>query len=149
MDSNFIDFTLTRPWRDGGRDAIGRYAIHSGGKVNYPLIIDCALEAKCYGLNKGVGVREMSRLISRIRYRQFGIMVTTGYVDNQAYSEVVDDGHPILIVTASDIAGVLRNNAINSTHVEEWLASVDSDSTKKRLAAYYNKMQELQTTIRS
>lgn len=118
MDSNFIDFTLTRPWRDGGRDAIGRYAIHSGGKVNYPLIIDCALEAKCYGLNKGVGVREMSRLISRIRYRQFGIMITTGYVDKQAYSEVVDDGHPILIVTASDIAGVLRNNAINSTNVE-------------------------------
>ena len=76
-------------------------------------------------------------------------MVTTGYVDNQAYSEVVDDGHPILIVTASDIAGVLRNNAINSTNVEEWLASVDSDSTKKRLAIYYNKMQELQTTIRS
>ncbi len=55
----------------------------------------------------------------------------------------------ILIVTASDIAGVLRNNAINSTNVEEWLASVDSDSTKKRLAVYYNKMQELQTTIRS
>lgn len=55
----------------------------------------------------------------------------------------------ILIVTASDISGVLRNNAINSTNVEEWLASVDSDSTKKRLAAYYNKMQELQTTIRS
>lgn len=39
----------------------------------------------------------------------------------------------ILIVTASDIAGVLRNNAINSTNVEEWLASVDSDSTKKNV----------------
>lgn len=55
----------------------------------------------------------------------------------------------IFEVTASDIAGVLRNNAINSTNVEEWLASVDSDSTKKRLATYYNKMRELQTTIRS
>ncbi len=50
----------------------------------------------------------MSRLISRIRYRQFGIMITTSYVDKQAYQEVVDDGHPILIVTATDIAGILR-----------------------------------------
>ena len=75
----------------------------------------------------------MSRLISRIRHRQFGIMITTGYVDNQAYSEVVEDGHPILIVTASDIVGVLRNNAINSSNIEEWLCSVDSESTKQRL----------------
>ena len=149
MDSNFIDFSLTRPWRDGGRDAIGRYSINTGGKVNYPLIIDCALEAKCYGTNKGVGVREMSRLISRIRYRQFGIMVTTGYVDNQAYSEVVDDGHPILIVTASDIAGVLRNNAINSSNVEEWLQSIDSDNTKARLKVYYDRLSDYNQLLRS
>lgn len=142
MDSNFIDFSLTRPWRDGGRDAIGRYSINTGGKVNHPLVIDCALEAKCYGINKGVGVREMSRLISRIRYRQFGIMITTGYVDNQAYSEVVDDGHPILIVTASDIAAILRNNTINSSNIEEWLQSIDSDSTKERLKAYYNRLND-------
>ena len=142
MDSNFVDFSLTRPWRDGGRDAIGYYAIHSGGKVNYPLKIDCALEAKCYGEKNGVGVREMSRLISRIRYRQFGIMVTTSYVDAQAYGEVVEDGHPILIVTASDIAGVLRKNAINSANIEEWLCSIDSQNTRERLLVYYNKFQE-------
>lgn len=69
MDSNFVEFSLTRPWRDGGRDAIGRYSIKAGSKVNYHLMIDCALEAKCYGVNRGVGVREISRLISRIRYR--------------------------------------------------------------------------------
>jgi hypothetical protein len=33
------------------------------------------------------GVREMSRLISRLRHRQFGVLVTTSYVDNQAYRE--------------------------------------------------------------
>lgn len=87
-------------------------------------------------------MREMSRLISRIRYRQFGIMITTGYVDNQAYSEVVDDGHPILIVTASDIAAILRNNTINSSNIEEWLQSIDSDSTKERLKAYYNRLND-------
>ena len=97
MDSNFIDFSLTRPWRDGGRDAIGYYAIATGGKTNRPLKIDCALEAKCYAETNGVGVKNMSRLISRIRYRQFGIMVTTSYVDSQAYREVIEDGHPILV----------------------------------------------------
>lgn len=126
MDPNFTSFALTRPWRDGGRDAIGYYSIKTGGKVNHPLKIDCALEAKCYGEDNGVGVRQMSRLISRIRYRQFGVMVTTSYVDKQAYEEVVEDGHPILIVTASDIAQVLRRSAITMANVDDWLDTVDS-----------------------
>ena len=140
MDQNFVDFSLTRPWRDGGRDAIGRYSIHTGGNVNHPLIVDCALEAKCYGIRKGVGVREMSRLISRIRYRQFGIMITTGFVDTQAYSEVIEDGHPILIVTASDIAGILRRNSITLSNIEYWLNSIDSDFTKERLQINQEKL---------
>lgn len=143
MDSNFIDFTLTRPWQDGGRDAVGHYSISTGGKANYPLKIDCALEAKCYAENHAVGVREMSRLISRIRYRQFGILITTSCVDNQAYKEVVEDGHPILIVTASDIAGILRNNAINSTNIEQWVKSVEE--TRDRLQVYYQKIQEMKS----
>ena len=142
MDSNFVDFTLTRPWRDGGRDAVGHYVISTGGKANYPLKIDCALEAKCYGESHAVGVREMSRLISRIRYRQFGIMITTSCVDNQAYGEVVEDGHPILIVTASDIAGILRNNAINSTNIDQWVKSIDG--SRKRLETYYKKIHGVQ-----
>lgn len=124
MDNRFVAFDLTRPWRDGGRDALGYYAIGSGGKANRPLRIDCALEAKCYGIKNSVGVRQMSRLISRIRYRQFGIIVTTSYVDSQAYKEVVEDGHPILIVTASDIGTILRNNAITSENISSWLSSL-------------------------
>ena len=84
----------------------------------------------------------MSRLISRIRYRQFGIMITTSYVEKQAYQEVVEDGHPILIVTASDIAGVLRKNAINSSNVEEWLQSIDRRD--ERLLEYYKRLNEVQ-----
>lgn len=132
MDNNFSDFVLTRPWRDGGRDALGHYLIKPSGVSNYPLRIDCALEAKCYDENNGVGVRQMSRLISRIRYRQFGIMLTTSYVNKQAYSEVIEDGHPILIVTACDIAGILRNNAISSAaDTIEWLEFVDAEQSWK------------------
>ena len=141
MDRNFVDFSLTRPWRDGGRDAIGFYSISSGGKANYPLKIDCALEAKCYSPDTAVHVRQMSRLISRIRYRQFGIMVTTSYVDKQAYSEVVEDGHPILIITASDIASILRNNAINTSNIDAWLNTIDSST--HRLESYYNLLSSI------
>lgn len=136
MDSNFIDFNLTKPWRDGGRDAMGYYSIKQGGNANYPLKIDCALEAKCYGENNSVGVRQMSRLISRIRYRQFGIMLTTSYVDRQAYGEVVEDGHPILIVTASDIAGILRHNSITRDNILDYLESVDESNPYNKSVRY-------------
>ena len=96
---------------------------------NHPLEIDCALEAKCYDINNAVGVRQMSRLISRIRYRQFGILITTSYVDQQAYKEVVEDGHPILIVTASDIASILRRNSIDNTNINNWLTYIDKGYT--------------------
>lgn len=142
LDKKFQDFELTRPWRDGGRDALGYYVIGSGGKANYSLRIDCALEAKCYAERNPVGVREMSRLISRIRYRQFGVMITTSYVNNQAYKEVIEDGHPILIMTASDIAYVLRRSDITSSNIDEWLIGLDEVETRRRerFLAYVNEV---------
>lgn len=143
MDDKFQDFSLTRPWRDGGRDALGYYVISSGSKANYPLRIDCAMEAKCYSENNSVGVRQMSRLISRIKYRQFGVMMTTSFVDKQAYQEVLEDGHPILIVSASDIAHILRRNSLTSSNIYDWLdnlAENDDASRKARRLQAYNKM---------
>ena len=72
----------------------------------------------------------MSRLISRIRYRQFGVLVTTSYVHEQAYKEIMEDGHPILVVSATDIAGILRKNAITSNNIAEWLVSLDEADTR-------------------
>lgn len=146
MDERFQDFSLTRPWRDGGRDALGYYVIGNGSKANYPLRIDCALEAKCYSKNNSVGVREMSRLISRIRYRQFGIMMTTSYVHKQAYEEVLEDGHPILIVSASDIAQILRKNSITSSNMNEWLEVLDQADNRKmlqRMSMYNEAMSQI------
>ena len=122
MDPNFVLFDLTRPWRDGGRDAIGKYRI---GTCANPLTIDFALEAKCYLNNSSVGVRQMSRLISRIKYRQFGIMVTTSYIDKQAYSEVTEDGHPILVLCGKDIAHILRSNGIVGNTLQNWLKAIE------------------------
>ena len=119
MDANFVSFILTRPSRDGGRDAIGEYRIGSEASA---ILVEFALEAKCYGLNNSVGVRELSRLISRLRHRQFGVMVTTSFVNTQAYKEIKEDSHPIIVVAATDIVQILRRAELNSLDlVAAWL----------------------------
>jgi AspBHI-like restriction endonuclease/restriction endonuclease len=110
---------LTRPTKDGGRDAVGQLRI---GRGPTSIVVDFALEAKCYSLANGVGVREMSRLISRLRHRQFGVLVTTSYVDLQTYQEIKEDGHPIVIISAADICGLLKDNGMdNPPAVKLWL----------------------------
>lgn len=117
---------LTRPWRDGGRDGIGRLRL---GKGPASIVVDFALEAKCYGPKNSVGVRELSRLISRIKHREFGVLVTTSYVDKQAYQEVTDDGHPVILTTARDIVGLLRSAGVQTTEqVAAWLDGISSGS---------------------
>ena len=110
---------LTRPSRDGGRDAIGQLRIGNGPGA---LLVDFALEAKCYSPANGVGVREMSRLISRLRHRQFGVLVTTSYVDIQAYREIKEDQHPIIVLAGTDITELLKNNGYaNPDAIQAWL----------------------------
>jgi len=66
----------------------------------------------------------MSRLISRLRYRQIGVLVTTSYVGPQAYHEVREDGHPIVILTGIDIVSILRRCGISTPDgVRRWLDS--------------------------
>jgi len=111
---------ITRGSVDGGRDAIGRYRL---GLENDPVYADFALEAKCYAppLNgqqpNTVGVREVSRLISRIRHRQFGVLVTTSVVARQAYQEVREDEHPIIFISGKDIAETLITNGYNTSQM--------------------------------
>lgn len=104
-DGNVQNVDVTRPSRDGGRDAVGMYAV---GPATDPVQITFALEAKCYepGRNS-VGVKEVSRLISRIKHRDFGVLVTTSHVGDQIYREVREDQHPIVFVTGRDIIGIL------------------------------------------
>jgi AspBHI-like restriction endonuclease/restriction endonuclease len=110
---------LTRPWRDGGRDAIGTYLL---GPAADRLRVEFALEAKCYLPSNAVGVREMSRLISRLRFRQFGVFVTTSYFNDQVYQEVRKDQHPVALVCGRDLVELLRSNGLTTAAVvERWL----------------------------
>lgn len=120
MVPDIADLDVTRPSRDGGRDAIGQLRVGTGPSG---ILIDFALEAKCYTPPTAVGVKDMSRLISRLRYRQFGVIVTTSCVDLQAYKEIKEDGHPILIISAQDIVDLLRRNGRGSPDaVRAWLS---------------------------
>jgi hypothetical protein len=116
-DSRVIVDEITRGTIDGGRDAIGRYLLGLGED---PVYAEFSLEAKCYRpqLNgeapNTVGVREVSRLISRIRHRQFGVLVTTSLVARQAYEEVREDRHPIIFISGRDIAEILIKHGYNS-----------------------------------
>jgi hypothetical protein len=110
---------ITRQSRDGGRDAIGLYAL---GPSSDRVKIDFALEAKCYGPNNAIGVREMARLISRLRHRQFGVLVTTSYVQRQAYEEVRGDGHPIVILAGRDLVEIIKvAGPTTPTTLRRWL----------------------------
>lgn len=114
---------LTKPWRDGGRDAIGTYRMGLGASS---IEIEFALEAKCNDANNGVGVRQLSRLISRLRHRQFGILVTTSYLADQAYNEVKADQHPVVIVSGIDIVNTLKERVGPLEQIQYWLESLKS-----------------------
>ncbi len=122
MDKNIVSYDLTRPSRDGGRDAVGEYRI--GLEDANSINLDFALEAKLYRSENSVGVKETSRLISRIKPRQFGIFVTTSYIGLQAYQEMIEDQHPIILICAIDIVRILkRSGYATRKSVESWLLS--------------------------
>ena len=120
MDPNVVGLDVTRASRDGGRDAVGRYRI---GQPQNCVTVDFAMEAKCYKPTSGLGVEVMSRLISRLRHRQFGMLVTTSYLGDQPYKEIVEDEHPIVVCSGGDLADLLisRRDLASAAAVKAWL----------------------------
>lgn len=125
LDARVLVNEITRASMDGGRDAVGRYSLGLGID---PVYLEFSLEAKCYRppINgwqpTTIGVKEVSRLISRIRHREFGVLVTTSVVARQAYQEVRDDRHPIIFVSGKDIAEILVTNGFNTeSRVQDFL----------------------------
>ena len=107
------DFSVTQSSRDGGRDVIGKYKI---GTNNSSYKFSYHLEAKRFKPDEkhGIGVKFTSRLISRIKYREFGVFVTTSYIAEQAFEEIIEDNHPIIFITGRDIVEILIKSGINS-----------------------------------
>lgn len=124
--ANVVSIDFTPPRRDGGRDALGKYNIGSG---RASVLVDFAIEAKCYAPDNPVGVSGLSRLISRLRHRQFGVLVTTSYLHKQAYEEIIDDSHPIVVISGRDIVEILHRQGIASQDaLVRWLQSLSTHS---------------------
>lgn len=114
-----VEYELTRRFRDGGRDATGWMLL---GPASDHIRVSFALEAKHYAEGNSVGVRETARLISRIKHREFGVFVTTSAVGKQAYQEIRDDGHPIVVISGRDICEILAQNGITTAQsCDGWL----------------------------
>lgn len=114
-----ITFVATRPSVDGGRDAFGWYYL---GPEADRIRLEWSLEAKLYAPANGVGVAETSRLISRLRHREFGVFVTTSYVSRQAYEELRGDQHPVVVICGRDIAELLKTHGYGTAAaVRAWL----------------------------
>jgi hypothetical protein len=115
-----VTYIATRRSSDGGRDAYGWY--HVGPETDR-IRLEWSLEAKLYAPGNGVGVKETSRLISRIRHREFGVLVTTSYVSRQAYDELRGDRQPVVVICARDIAELLKSRGYGTVAaVKKWLA---------------------------
>lgn len=122
-DPKIIDLELTPPSRDGGRDGIGIYRL--GTDFSY-IKVEFSMEAKCYDPQNSNGVHLTSRLISRLKHRQFGYFVTTSFVSAQAYNEIIEDNHPVIIFAGRDIARILIEHGYNSeSKVLSWLELID------------------------
>ena len=101
MDNSVVQMETTRPFKDGGIDAEGQYRIFkiAGNSIN----VEFYMQAKCYSMSHSVTTKDVSRLVARIKNRQFGVMATTSYVAKQAYDEILEDGHPIVLINGKDI----------------------------------------------
>lgn len=116
-----VNFVATRRSVDGGRDAYGWYYL---GPDSDRIRLEWSLEAKLYAPGNGAGVKETSRLISRLRHREFGVFVTTGYVGKQAYEEIRGDEQPIVVICGRDIADLLKQHGHSTpAAVNTWLST--------------------------
>ena len=116
-----VTFVATRRWADGGRDAYGWYLM---GPIQDRIKLEWSMEAKLYAPGNGAGVKETSRLISRLRHREFGVFVTTSYVSKQAYEELRGDQHPVVVIAAQDIVALLRKHGYSTPGaVSAWLTT--------------------------
>lgn len=107
IDDNVIAINGTRYYKDGGYDGIGNYQLFKGSQNE--VMVEFYVQAKCYNLDNSVSVKDTARLISRIKDRQFGIMLTTSYVAQQAFDEILEDGHPIVILSGKNIVEYIVN----------------------------------------
>jgi hypothetical protein len=121
MDTRFQDITVTRAVRDGGRDVLASYRV---GHASHSVCLNVCLEAKKWHMSRAIGVRPVARLISRIKHRELGVFMTTSFFDRQVQQELIDDGHPIILLSGGDIARLLISANIVEDRLTRWVQEI-------------------------
>jgi hypothetical protein len=121
MDPRFCDVEVTRAVRDGGRDVIAAYRI---GHETHHVSLHACVEAKRWKPGSSVGVKPLMRLISRIKHRDFGVFVTTSFFDRQVQEELLEDRHPVVLVSGGDVARLLISRDLEGPALERWIQEV-------------------------
>ncbi|HMM01197.1 MAG TPA: restriction endonuclease [Bacilli bacterium] len=121
LDDCVVDIETTRPYKDGGYDGIGQYQLFKSSENK--VLVDFFIQAKCYAVDSGLGVHDTSRVISRIKDTQFGIIVTTSYIGEAAFKEILEDGHPIVMITGKTIIDYFKKELeiFDSAKLLGWL----------------------------
>lgn len=135
MDERFIELEVTPRSRDGGRDVVGGYRV---GHDPHQVRLSVFVEAKRWQPASAVGVKPMSRLISRLKHRDLGVFITTSFFDSQVQQELIDDNHPVLLLSGGDVARLLAAKGMAKGSLTNWIASIrerakEADSTNIRL----------------
>ena len=122
MDDRFSNLTVTRAVRDGGRDVVGSYRV---GHDLHQVLLSVYIEAKQWDPESAVGVKPMMRLLARLKHRDLGVFVTTSYFETQVQEELIEDEHPVLLVSGGDIVRLLIRGELDDISaggkLEPWL----------------------------
>ena len=113
---------MTRASKDGGRDVIGTYHL---GHSKHQVRLSVYIEAKKWKQSSSIGVKPMMRLISRLRSRDIGVFITSSFFDKQVQSELIEDGHPVMLISGGDISKVLINSDLSSPNsLSAWVSGI-------------------------
>lgn len=124
MDNRFTNLRVVPGSEEEGRDVIGFYEIGHG---LHKVPIEVFVEAKKLNTIK-VGVKSMYRLISKLKHRNIGVFLTTSVFDEAVQKELIENKHPVLLISGGDIAKILISNDLYGHSYEykliDWLKSV-------------------------
>ena len=82
------------------------------GHGDHAIPLHVSVEAKLWNESSAVGVKPMMRLVSRLKHRDFGVFITTSFFDKTVQEELIEDGHPVILVSGGDIARILIANEL-------------------------------------
>jgi len=127
MDPRFVNLVVTRATRDGGRDVIANYRV---GHDNHQVLLSAYVEAKRWNPSNAVGVKPMMRLIARLKHRDLGVFVTTSFFETQVQEELIEDRHPILLLSGGDIARLLisreMDDPVEGGRLSIWIEAIQA-----------------------